>query len=54
VASVALAMKNGEALLESQDYHLPKTSLPKKWPKSLLNKGSYMEHLVEQGIVKLV
>ncbi len=54
VASVALAMKNGEAFLESKGYHLPKTSLPKKWPKSLLKKGSYMEHLVEQGIVKLV
>ena len=54
VAVVALAMKNGEALLESKGFHIPKTSSPKKWPKALLKKGSYMEHLVEQGIVKLV
>ncbi|MBM3298860.1 MAG: hypothetical protein FJY85_02765 [Deltaproteobacteria bacterium] len=54
VASVAITLKNGEAFLESKGYHLPKTSLPKKWPKALLKKGSYMELLAERGVVQLV
>lgn len=54
VASVALCMKTGEAFLEEKGYHLPKTSLPKKWPKALLRKDSYMEHLVKEGIVEVV
>lgn len=54
VASVALCMKTGETILESKGYRLPKTSLPKKWPKALLTEGSYMAHLVKEGLVELV
>ncbi|MBC8274316.1 MAG: flavodoxin family protein [Chloroflexi bacterium] len=54
VAMVALCIKNGEALLEEKGYSLPKTSLPAKWPKALLKKGSYMEYLVKEGKVEVV
>lgn len=51
VSSVALLVKNGISALEKDGYSLPKVSFPKRWPKSQINKGSYMEYLVEQGIV---
>jgi multimeric flavodoxin WrbA len=54
VTSVAIAMKNGIALLESNGYHLPKGSLPKKWPKAFVNEGSYLEYLAGQGEIELV
>ncbi len=54
VASVALCIKIGETVLEEKGYDLPKTSLPKKWPKALLREGSYMELLVKEGKVQVV
>ncbi|MGE4274162.1 MAG: flavodoxin family protein [Desulfitobacterium sp.] len=54
VATVALCMKRGEEAAKAAGIHIPHTSLPKKWPKSLLKKGSYMEQLVNEGKVILV
>jgi len=54
VASVAILLKKGQEALHEKGITLPHTSMPKKWPKSLLKKGSYMELLVNEGKVILV
>ncbi|MCJ7653745.1 MAG: flavodoxin family protein [Dehalococcoidia bacterium] len=54
VATVALIVKNGMAGLKDNGFEIPKVSFPKRWPKAEIKKGSYMEYLVEQGIVQAV
>jgi multimeric flavodoxin WrbA len=54
VASVALLVQNGMAALKDAGYKLPQVSFPKRWPKSLIKKNSYMELLVQQGKIQAV
>lgn len=54
VASVALIAQNGMAVLDEAGYRLPQVTFPKRWPKSLIKKGSYMEYLVQEGKVMAI
>lgn len=54
VAMVALIVQNGLATLKEAGYQIPQVTLPKRWPKSQIKKGSYMASLVEQGKVTAI
>ncbi|MFB3915879.1 MAG: flavodoxin family protein [Terriglobales bacterium] len=54
VATVALIAQNGISTLQEAGYQIPQVTMPKRWPKSLIKKGSYMEYLVQQGKVEAV
>ena len=54
VATVALMVQNGLDVLKEAEYNVPAVSFPKRWPKSLIKKNSYMEYLVEQGTIQAI